>query len=331
MLSTIEANPSVCGRFFYMNLSCLFLFVALPVAANGQVLITSEVEGLHPTNGKIREYSIATGAKTGVIITTPAAVVVAESSDTIYTLGVASHAVSAYRISDGALLTSNYISVPSANGVLYSNHVLYLAGGTSVSTYNADTGAQINASFISGFTNTGIMALQGNDLYLAGTAGSTPVVSEYDAGTGALLNSNVAPGLIDPTPAITVSGNGLFVCLRPGNVAEYNSQTGALINSHFISTGQNEDVLAASGNYLFYANYEYVSSHIMEFNATNGAAITTLDAVLNDSFTSMAVAVPEPSAAALSLGILAFCGFIRVRNVKECDACGGVETHPHWD
>jgi hypothetical protein len=68
-------------------------------------------------------------------------------------------------------------------------------------------------------------------------------VGEYNATTGATINSSfISSGLSDPF-GIALSGGNLFVANgadsfgAPGTIGEYNATTGATINSSFISSG----------------------------------------------------------------------------------------------
>ena len=60
-------------------------------------------------------------------------------------------------------------------------------------------------------------------------------VAEYDAATGALINSTFVTGLNNPF-SLALSGNDLFVAEFSGNrVGEYDAITGAPINPNFIT------------------------------------------------------------------------------------------------
>src|SRR5437879_3772594 len=65
-------------------------------------------------------------------------------------------------------------------------------------------------------------------------------IGEYNATTGATINSSfISSGLNRPV-GIALSGGSLFVTNVLGNtIGEYNATTGATINSSFISSGLN--------------------------------------------------------------------------------------------
>jgi len=115
------------------------------------------------------------------------------------------------------------VDVPLISGLLHtpenlvvSGNVLYEAnadgGGTGggIGTYNATTGAVINASFITGVGFSGL-ALLGNHLYLAGTPtiGSPSTIGVYDATTGATINASLISGLTNPVALVVVPEPGL--------------------------------------------------------------------------------------------------------------------------
>ena len=72
-------------------------------------------------------------------------------------------------------------------------------------------------------------------------------VAEYDATTGALINSSFVTGLVNPFD-LTLSGNDLFVAEFSANrVGEYDATTGAAINANFITSGDTNPVRLLNG------------------------------------------------------------------------------------
>ena len=180
-------------------------------------------------------------------------------------------------------------------------------------------------------------------------------VGEYNASTGAAINSSFITGLSQPAElelsgnslyvsdqgtgrvglynattgtainanfitfsgiyGLALSGNNLFVSTNSGTVGLYNTSTGAAINSSFI-TGLNSPLgLAISGNNLFVANFG--NGTVGEYNATTGAAINPNFITGLSSPVSIAVRpVPEPSTwAMLVSGISAMLG-VRRRSAR---------------
>jgi WD40 repeat protein len=100
-------------------------------------------------------------------------------------------------------------------------------------------------------------------------------IGEYNATTGATINSSfISSGLSFPF-GIALSGGNLFVAnVFNSTIGEYNATTGATINSSFISSGLNgPEGIALSGGNLFVANV--FNSTIGEYNATTGATINS--------------------------------------------------------
>lgn len=167
-----------------------------------------------------------------------------------------------------ALFTTILLLGAAASEAQLAN-TIYVSDSNGVSTYNATTGAMINASFIttSGFPY-GAMALSGNTIYV--DYGHNNTLSAYNATTGVAL-SGFTPitTTLKGTPGLLVSGNDLFVSdLLNNRIGEYNATTGAVINANFISISR-PDEMAISGNNFFVVS----GGGVAEFNATTGAVI----------------------------------------------------------
>jgi hypothetical protein len=92
-------------------------------------------------------------------------------------------------------------------GLAVSGNDLFVANwgqtnGTTVSEYNATTGAGINASFITGLHGPSGLALSGNNLFVVNNVGGT--VGEYNATTGAPINASFITGLNGPAALVVV-------------------------------------------------------------------------------------------------------------------------------
>ena len=100
-------------------------------------------------------------------------------------------------------------------------------------------------------------------------------VGEYNATTGATINSSFISSGLNFPPGIALSGGNLFVTNIGNNtIGEYNATTGATINSSFISSGLNAPRgIAVSGGNLFVVNND--GNTIGEYNATTGATINS--------------------------------------------------------
>jgi DNA-binding beta-propeller fold protein YncE len=108
-------------------------------------------------------------------------------------------------------------------------------------------------------------------LYVANRpVGTTGVVSEYNATTGAVINATLIAGLNAPT-YLAVKGNTLFVSNFDANaVGKYDATTGGAINPGFITPLFFLEGLAVKGNKLFVANN---FNTVGEYNAKTGGAI----------------------------------------------------------
>ena len=77
------------------------------------------------------------------------------------------------------------------------------------------------------------IAVSGEDLWIANTGSGT--IGDYNAITGAVVNSSLVSGLNSPY-AIAVSGGDLWVANHgSGTIGEYNATTGAVITVSLVS------------------------------------------------------------------------------------------------
>src|SRR5207244_3796248 len=91
----------------------------------------------------------------------------------------------------------------------------------------------------------------GLDPYPAGTVG------EYDASTGATINSSfISSGLSHPVGIAEYGGNLFVANAGVGTVGEFDATTGATISTPFITAPENYSLtgIALSGGNVFVAN-----------------------------------------------------------------------------
>jgi hypothetical protein len=178
-----------------------------------------------------------------------------------------------------------------------------------VSEYDANTGAAINANFISDVnTIPSAVALSGNNLFVWGSSNNSQgaVIGEYNATTGAVINANFITGLNANSfngqtnaQVLAVSGNKLFVMNTTSTgtlrVSLYDATTGAVINADFIPLPNNgffmvSGTIAISGNHLFIPTRSpgFTSVQVAEYDATTGAVINA-DFIPNQFPSFMAV------------------------------------------
>jgi len=120
-------------------------------------------------------------------------------------------------------------------------------------------------------------------------------VGEYNATTGATINSTLVTGQSNPY-GLALSGNNLYVVnYISGGVGEYNATTGSPINANFITGLHGPSAIAISGNDLFVANAG--GNTVGEYNATTGAAINSnfITGVSGPGGLAIASPVPEPT------------------------------------
>ena len=129
-------------------------------------------------------------------------------------------------------------------------------------------------------------------------------VGEYNATTGATINSSLVSGLSSPV-GIAVSGANLWVTY--GNtIGEYNATTGAPVNASLVSGLNSPRGLSEYAGNLFVVNNQ--NGTIGEYNAITGATVSaSLVSGLNGPYGIDVV--PEPStwaAGLLAVGALLF-------------------------
>jgi hypothetical protein len=136
----------------------------------------------------------------------------------------------------------------SAHAQLYASQ----STTNTVGKYDANTGAAINANFITGLSGPMGLALSADGTVLFVANDSNGSVGEYNAATGAAINANFITeggGLFGPVlSGIALSGNNLFVELfspdpsSSSTVIKYDATMGVAINADFI-TGLNGPAL----------------------------------------------------------------------------------------
>jgi WD40 repeat protein len=127
----------------------------------------------------------------------------------------------------------------------------------TIGAYDANTGAEINASFITGLSGPKGLAVSGSTLFVANSSfPGSGTIGKYDASTGAVIDASFITGAF--ARDLAVSGSNLFVTNGSGAVAKYDAITGATINLGFVTVafGQPQGV-AVSGSSLFVGNASF--------------------------------------------------------------------------
>jgi len=124
---------------------------------------------------------------------------IVSSGNNLFVCNYSSGTVGQYNATSGASINNNFISVLWAPSdlAIYDN-TLFVSVENNVAAYNITTGSLISSSFVSG--NLGLasgLAVSGNSLFVA--AQSLNTIGEYDAVSGATVNSSLVTGLSSPT------------------------------------------------------------------------------------------------------------------------------------
>jgi hypothetical protein len=132
-------------------------------------------------------------------------------------------------------------SAPFGIAVTDDGSKLFVADyyGETVGEYNAQTGAAIDASLITGLNLPTGIAIAGSKLYVANSGNGT--IGEYNL-DGSVVNAALITGFNSPLGIfhLAVFDGDLFVADGPtGSVGEYDAASGATINSTLI-TGLSE-------------------------------------------------------------------------------------------
>ncbi len=143
----------------------------------------------------------------------------------------------------------------------------------TIKEYNADTGAPIKASLVSGLVDPCAITFSGGYLFI--TDFFYGRVGKYDATTGATINDSLVTG-VPQAQAVAVSGNDLYVCSLVGDgtglVGKYDATTGAAINDSLVTKLVGPVGVGVSGNKLFVVYGNGLGS-VGEFDTNSGAAI----------------------------------------------------------
>lgn len=190
-------------------------------------------------------------------------------AQTLYVSDFSGPGVSAYNAATGAVLANPLVSFSGVLGISVSDSNLLVSKfDSAIGIFNADTGAAVNGSFITG-SGLRYPLVVGGDLFVAVAAGGA--VARYNATTGAVINAAFITGLAGPM-SIAVSGSDMFVANFGGNtIGRYNATTGAVINANFITGLQGPWQLAVSGSNLYVANRN--STTVGLYDAGTGATV----------------------------------------------------------
>lgn len=193
----------------------------------------------------------------------------AARAQTLYVSDFSGPGVSAYNAATGATLANPLVAFSGVLGISVSgSNLLVSKFDNAIGIFNADTGATVNGSFITG-ADLRYPLVVGGDLFVAVAGGGA--VARYNATTGVLINGSFITGLASPM-SIAVSGSDMFVAnFGSGTIGRYNATTGAVINANFITGLQGPWQLAVSGSNLYVANRNITTVGL--YDAGTGATV----------------------------------------------------------
>ena len=218
------------------------------IAVRGFTLYVATVLGSEVSHFTVGTYETTTGAvidpgfiKLGFNNADGLAII----DNTVFVALAGIDTVGAYDATTGAAINANFLTgldgisgVAVFRSVSEGRTVLFVTNITTgefgeVSKYDAKTGFTINRRFITGLIQPSGLAVMGNTLFVADTAGGT--VGKYDANTGGAINAEFIKGLKGPN-GLAVKENTLFVADQgSGTVGKYDALTGEVINANFIT------------------------------------------------------------------------------------------------
>jgi hypothetical protein len=234
---TMKLNLRLLLRTLSTALIGIAALWSMPRNAHAQVYVVQ-----YGSNGSVGEYNVTTGGANPNFIT---------GLDFPY----------------GIAQSGNTLFVS-----IYGPPTPSLIDRSSITEFDATTGAAIEPNFITGLNDPAGLVLSGNNLFVANFNGAVAgggSVAEYSAITGAPNpNFTVITGLSAPV-GLALSGNDLFVASRSsGTVGEYDATTGAPIEPNFITGLNGPSGLAVSGNNLWVSSVN--SGTVAEYDATTG-------------------------------------------------------------
>jgi PEP-CTERM motif len=210
------------------------------LAASGGDLFVAQ------NDGTIGEYDASGTLVNGALISGANAYAIAVSGNNLFVYNGAS--ISEYTTS-GTLVHPSLVTGLSngVGGIAVSGGDIFVSNnfdpindtfGTTISTFDASSGALLNPSFITGLSGPDGIAVSGGNLFVT-NEGFESSIGEYTT-AGATVNASLVPNGVPQLPRdIVVSGNSLFVAnaVLPGSgfISEYDATTGGTINGLLVS------------------------------------------------------------------------------------------------
>jgi hypothetical protein len=237
------AKTRFMRRTLLLTLGALLCLVVAASPARAQELDYANAASFQNTStgtGSVTRYNGTTGAVVWGPQSRPRPSSLARSTSTLYVQTGGNGVVALDPATGNA--KAGFTTIPHSSGVtdgpiavlgntLYVAASPYVAANT-IRTYNATTGALINASFITLNDFVTTMTASGNVLYV----GNVEYVQAYNATTGARIgNSASFGGNADLMWGMAVSGNTLYCAFSTGKVVTLNATTLATVSTSFIT------------------------------------------------------------------------------------------------
>jgi PEP-CTERM motif-containing protein len=286
-----------------LRLAALLLALWAMPATAGQIFVSNAATGTvgeYTTAGATINASLLSG------LNSPAGIVVSGSN--LFVANYDTGTIGKYTTS-GATINANLVTgLNGPLGIALSGGRLFVVnnGSNTIGEYDADTGAVVNASLISGFVGLHSLyaiAASGTDLFVTNLA-NPGTIGKYTTG-GAVVNVALVSG-VGNAFGIAVSGSNLFVTSGEGTIGQYTT-AGATVNPALVTGFRDGFGIAVSGSDLFVT--DRINNLIGAYTASGATINTELVSGLHTP--SFITVVPEPSTGGTLLmgagAVLFFC------------------------
>ena len=279
-------------------------------------------EPLAPATGTVGVYDGKTGTFDPTLVTGlhgPQAI--AEAAGKLFVVNSATGTIGEYDAEAGTALNPALImGLHGRVGIAAFGDNLFVTSAAThrIDEYSATTGQLIQLGFVMGLKLKGPaeLTVAGGNLFVVNSTASknSESIGEYNATTGATVNSSLVTGLHGRVD-IAVSGTNLFVTNVPkGSIDEYDAVTGALLTAGFVTELHGPSDIAVFGGDLFVTDAQHQSVNM--FNATTGmsegAVLTGLHGPQGITIVPVSGSVPDAS----STWLLLFLGLVAAFGLK---------------
>lgn len=288
------------------GLLALCVLLGLVITVHGQSIYVLNQYGDPAT---ISEYSIS-----GAVIN-PSLVIIgnyvpdgmALSGSDVFVANAVTNSIGEYDANSGAAINTSLITGLAADAIAISGtNVFASIPSTGTIAEFTTSGALVNSSLISGLDNPTGITVSGTNIFVAN--GGSNTIGEYTT-SGTLVNAALVSGLSNPT-GITVSGANIFVANGGSNTIGEYTILGSPVNTALVSGLSDPAGIAIYGSDLFVTNASPLIHTVGEYDATSGAAINA--ALITAGYGPVDISIssiPEPSTYTAILGLAAL-GFV---------------------